>query len=810
MTPSLLRLAAPRLATATHTGVRPIPSRLFTTPALVALSRGYAQSSRDNATDRSEHLRRMFDDARYFGKHSLGTRTGLFGNRYLKSPHGLIDFSQQLLARAKALVADLLDSANTEHGKHTYVRRLDQLSDLLCRVIDVAEFIRVAHPQRQWVDAAQQTHEMMFEYMNQLNTNVELYTHLRDILTSPQVCDQLTPEEIEVGEYLRQDFERLGIAMDPETRDNFVAITQQILVLGSQFNAGVLELAAYLVTVPLWEVKLLPKQLQNDIMAYQSKFATKAGPTEVQIPLVGPLPYRILVLCPSESLRRRVWIALHNLGTDQVATLNQIVQYRAYLAHMLGYLSFSAYQLEHKMARHPTNVLTFLSNLQQKLRPGVEDELRELVRGTGVPPLAPGKQIIDAVKPWDRDYLLNRAYGGPVTTSTAAEREGMAPPLDSVLARDNEAFTGSNPEADPINFVPRTDIRKELEAVLAQFPPISEYLSVGTVVAGLLELFQAIYNVELIPEAAARGETWESQVRKLRVYDHTKGETMGFLYLDFWSAKVLPSHFTIVCLRKLNRDLGDDVVGQVPVDNGHQLPVVLLVCNFAAMSTKPTLLTLEQVDTIFHEMGHAMHLMIGRTDLHNLLGTRCATDFVELPLVLMELFAKDPRVLCRIGRHIDTDEPLPKALLQAQQQQTGQLSACEAFMQLKMAMLDQVLHDELVIANLHHFDSTPVYHGLEKHLQVFADTELTWHGKFPHLFSYGLVYYLYLLDRAIAEKVWQELFEADPWLRTAGDRYKNAILKWGGTRDPWLCLADALQDSSLAKGDAQAMETIVQ
>lgn len=130
-----------------------------------------------------------------------------------------------------------------------------------------------------------------------------------------------------------------------------------------------------------------------------------------------------------------------------------------------------------------------------------------------------------------------------------------------------------------------------------------------------------------------------------------------------------------------------------------------------------------------------------------------------------------------------------------------------------MALLDQVLHNESVVDfsnqdSLKNFSSTSVYHKLESELKVFADQWSTWHGKFPHLFSYGAVYYSYLLDRAIAEKIWNGLFEKDPWSRAAGEKYKESILKWGGARDPWLCLADALDDEALSKGDARAMEII--
>ncbi|CAN3377354.1 hypothetical protein DIURU_003400 [Diutina rugosa] len=719
----------------------------------------------------NNHLRRIFDDYSYFsGFNSNFPKAGLFGNSYLKTPKGLLEFSSDSLNRAKLLVNDLLGTAHTEEGKLSYIRRLDQLSDVLCRVIDVAEFIRVAHPQKQWIDAAQQTHEVMFEYMNQLNTNVELYTHLRDILADPEVCDQLTEEEIQVGEYLKQDFERSGIHMDPETRENFVTITQQISVLGSMFNSNVGELAEYSIQVPLFEVKQLEPSLEQDIMAYQSRFASKPSQGHVHIPLVGNIPYRILSMCPSEGLRKRVWIALHNSKPDQIKTLNSIIQYRAYLAHMLGFPSFAAYQLEHKMARSPENVMTFLRNLQSKLvgssvgnnsqLGGVMHELRNLYsHKEGSRVLASNGEVMDSVKPWDRDYLVRQQQNQP---------------------------------EEPL-------------------PSISPYLSVGTVISGLSRLFESIYNVEFIPVPTNRGETWDSQVRKIAVYDRASQKTIGYLYLDFWSQKVLPSHFTIVCSRKLNADLDDDVSGQVFTDDSqnYQLPVISLVCNFASSPKAVTLLTLDQVDTIFHEMGHAMHSMIGRTDLHNLSGTRCSTDFVELPSVLMESFARDPRVLCTIARHYQTDEPLPAELLEKQQNDKVILNNCEEFMQSKMAMLDQLLHDGDVIKNLENFDSTPIYHELERRLRIFADVESTWHGKFPHLFSYGSVYYSYLLDRAIADRVWKELFADDPWSREAGERYKNSILKWGGTRDPWKCLADALDDPELVAGDSHAMEKIV-
>lgn len=749
-----------------------------------------------------EHLRKVFDDQKYFdsftrsashdGRMSSifsGNLAGLFRNKSLASPLGLVEFSKKSLEDAKRLVADMMrEVKSSREGRLHYIRKLDQLSDILCRVIDVAEFIRVTHPSQKWTNAAQRTHEIMFEYMNQLNTNVELYENLRGLLEDPLIRAHLSQEEMEVGEYLKQDFERSGIHMDPTTRSNFVNITQEISLLGSHFNNEIHNLESYWCEISRSEFQCIDDTiLKNEIYGFQSRAPDRKNgdSSRVYVPLAGHIPYTILSKCPVESVRRKVWIALHNSPKDQIDTLNAFVKYRAILAKMLGYKSFAHYQLEHKMAKNPENVMTLLANLQHGLLNrdvGVCQEVRKLhgFKDSNSASMS-DLDVLDDVKPWDREFLLAQ--------------------LQAKMYHDEEALNN-----------------------------ISEYFSVGTIVSGLCKLFKSIYNVSLIPEATLKGETWDaSQVRKLNVFDLSTNKKLGYLYLDFWSPKVLPSHFTIVCLRKLNTDIAseskDEMKSLVQLDEKeqYQLPVISLVCNFLKPSDsgigrfagvekeKPTLLTLDQVDTIFHEMGHAMHSMIGRTDLHNLSGTRCLTDFVELPSVLMESFSRDPRVLCKIATHYETKEPLPEALLAKHQAHRVLLDGCETFMQSKMAMLDQALHNEDIInQGMQGFDSTVVYHSLESSLKVFADRWSTWHGKFPHLFSYGAVYYSYLLDRAIAEKVWSGLFKDDPWSREAGQRYRDCILKWGGTRDPWVCLADALGDDRLRKGDPKAMEIIGQ
>lgn len=746
-----------------------------------------------HTTALQEPIKKLFDSQKYFANFNQSDswilrspNVGLFGNHKLKNPEGLIRFSEESLIKAKRLVSDMIAEAkNTHIGKLTYIRKLDQLSDILCRVIDVAEFIRVTHTSQKWVEAAQDTHEIMFEYMNQLNTNVELSDILSNILHL-SITDDLSIEEIEVGKHLLRDFERSGISMDPQIREAFVEITQEISVLQAAFNEGINNIDNVWCKFPRQEFEMITDEdLKQEIMNLQSA-APKSKASEILIPLIGATPFEILKRCPSEKLRKTVWVALHNSTQDQVNILEAFLKSRAYLANIMGYKSYSHYQLEHKMAKTPQNVTAFLQNLQTTLlqkNDGVLKELKEFysLKENYDPKASPDK-VARAVKPWDRDYCLTKQN------------------------RMN----------------PHNEVSED----------ISEYLSVGTIMSGLNKLLESIYNIRMVPERVGKGETWDhNQVRKLGFIDLTTKEHIGYLYVDFWSKKALPSHFTIVCSRELNSDLGteskDEMLDLVHLNEARdcQLPVISLVCNFKKPKSSdiknfkiadrdmPTLLTLEQVDTIFHEMGHAVHSMLGRTKLHNLSGTRCLADFVELPSVLMERFSNDPRVLCKIAKHYQTEEPLSEELLKRYQKNRHLLKACETYMQSKMALLDQALHDEEVgdfsKANpFEAFDSTRVYHDLERQLKVFSDEYSTWHARFSHLSAYGSVYYSYLLDGAIAENVWNGLFKENPWSREAGEKFKQSVLKWGGTRDPWLCLADALDNEDLGKGDARAMKII--
>lgn len=731
-----------------------------------------------NAPENDPELKRQAKKPSLFNSFSPfssqpGESVGLFCNPYLKSPKGLKKFAEETLVSARALTDHMIEDQSAE-SLRSYIQELDRLSDMLCRVIDLCEFVRVAHPDSSFVKAAEECHYQLFEHMNILNTSKPLFDKLEKVLFDKKlnIKQSLTKEEVAVGELLYADFKKSGIDMDSSTGETFVQLSSYIANAGQEFNNNI--------TVPKDpSVKLKRSEWkESDIKPEYLKSLSRGFDGSLTIPIYGHVPFELLRSSPNKLIREKIWIALHNVPQEQLQLLTNLLRCREILAKLMGCKNYSEYALTDKMARNPENVIGFLRGLINDIKPHVLKELRTLSNFYSEDKKNQNDSISDdelvkTIKPWDREYLLTRH-------------------LLSQKSSQNEDIT--------------------------------KYFSLGTVVSGLSKLFHSIYGIKLVPKKLQPGEVWSDDVRRFDAV--SENGKVGIMYLDLLQRRGKtphPAHFTVCCSRRLHEKELDSkdpfnlslpttsTVETIKQDNKvYQLPVISLVCNYHVdVSSGVVCLTLDQVATLFHEMGHAMHSMLGRTELHNVSGTRCQTDFVELPSILHETFARDERVLASFGKHYETGKPVPKELVKKHLASDKLLTYTETFGQVKMALLDQLYHGASDCnINDPSFDLIKLYHELESNLQILADTKSSWPGKFGHLYSYGALYYSYLLDRAIAAKVWKKLFEENPFSREAGEKLKNEVLRWGGSRDPWVCLSKVLDEKELAKGDVNAMKCI--
>ena len=745
----------------------------------VPLLRSTASHAQDDHT-----LRKVFDSKPFWRDFSQSAgvkshRAGLIGNNYLTTPQGFQAFANSAVAKCDALVKKTL-AASTVEDYRSMAKDLDRVSDLLCRVIDLSDFIRATHPDPKFVRAANEAYLYVFEYMNVYNTEIGLNTQLKKALSMPEVTSQWTREEKTVAEILVKDFAKSGIDLPTEQREKFVSLSNEVAEAGTEFTNKM--------------------EYASDHVALTNKQLNGVDPTLVQkltwwnkavIPLYDRSARIVASTALDESARQAIYVADRTASQGSIARLDKLLMKRAELAKLTGYKSYGQLALGEKMSKSPEAVNNFLTTLNQSNRSQFQDETARL--------LAANQDQNDAsgiVAPWNHAFLLNRMMQTQVSAAARTSRSRLHEMLPS-------------------------------------------YFSAGNVIAGLSQLFNRLYGVRFVARPSPPGECWDNSVRRLDVLTESD-EHVAVLYCDLFSRPGKPpnpAHFTLLCSREITDEEIDEarLTGQhfndgMPVSvtvssagkaSHRQLPTIALVCDFPEPSSgsgQPALLSLQSLTTLFHEMGHAIHSILGRTSMQGIAGTRCATDIAELPSILMEYFVQDPSVLQLFARHWKTDEVMPMEMIEAMRKQQRSRAdvtgAWENENQILMAMLDQTYHSQDVVAALDsgRYDSTRVFHQVwNKHGSVPEPQGTAWQGFFGHLFGYGAAYYAYLFDRAIARQVWRRTFadgqHSAAISRESGEHFKDSVLRWGGGRDPWLCLEDLMGDGKgvLAEGGEKAM-----
>jgi oligopeptidase A len=299
---------------------------------------------------------------------------------------------------------------------------------------------------------------------------------------------------------------------------------------------------------------------------------------------------------------------------------------------------------------------------------------------------------------------------------------------------------------------------------------VKQYFPETRVLPGMFKLVETIYGLRIEPSTAP---TWHPAVRFYAIRDRS-GQRVGEFYVDLYAR---PS--------KRGGAWMDEAVTRRIKDGRVQAPVAYLNCNFSApVAGKPALFTHEEVNTLFHEFGHGLHHLLTRVDHLGVSGINGVEwDAVELPLQFMENFCWEWDVLRPMTAHVDTGEPLPRALFDKMLAAKNFQSGMQTVRQLEFSLFDLQLH--------HDFDPDGRKSALDLLNEVRARVAVVLpppFNRFPHNFShifaggYAAGYYSYKWAEVLSADAYS-LFEENGVLdpRT-GQRFWDEILSVGGSR----------------------------
>ena len=290
---------------------------------------------------------------------------------------------------------------------------------------------------------------------------------------------------------------------------------------------------------------------------------------------------------------------------------------------------------------------------------------------------------------------------------------------------------------------------------------------------GMFAIYQRIFGLKF--QRVDPPYKWVDDLQLYSVSDASTGEPMGLFYLDMFPREGKYNHFA---------EFG--IIDGKLLENGtYQRPVVTLICNFPApQPNRPSLLPHEDVVTLFHEFGHAMHAILTRAKYARFSGTSVPGDFVEAPSQMLENWAWDKKVLDSFAAdYRDPTKKIPSAILDQLKASKLAIEGAYYRRQLVFGLTDLALHTQIHAANAD--QAQPMADGIAAKTFFAQPPGTAWLAYFGHLMGYDAGYYGYAWADAIAADM-ATVFEKAPdgfFDRAAGRRLREEIYAKGGSRD---------------------------
>ena len=563
-----------------------------------------------------------------------------------------------------------------------------------------------------------------------ISLNAALWVRVRTVAETPAVR-ALTGVHRRLVDETMADFRQAGADLPLEKRQRLEALQSELAQLTQRYSENVLD------GTNKWELVIDDERRLAGLPAHavaaarRSAEAKKLGTPERPVwrfTLHMPSQEPFMTYLEDAALRREMWTAAAAVGTtaphDNTELIRRILTLRAEKAALLGQADFADLVLARRMAKTGARALSFLEDFQQRAAPAFARECRELEEFKG---RNTGSSEVGRLAPWELAFWSER------------------------LRRERYAFD------------------EEL---------LRPYFPMAGVIAGLFELVNRIFGLQVKECAPGTFETWHSEVKFYEMHDRDVRH-LGSFYAD-WHPRES---------KRGGAWMGSLITGG-PTPTGGRAPHLGYICGNLTPPNgqRPALLTHREVETVFHEFGHLLHHLLGEVEIKSLNGTNVAWDFVELPSQIMENWCWERASLDLFARHFETGARIPDEIFEKLTAAKNFRAACATMRQVAFAKMDLLLHRRTTAWSGGE-DVEPVARALIA--ECLTPTEPpapTIVKRFNHLFSdpvgYAAGYYSYK---------WAEVLDADAFSRFRSEGIFNAevgrefvekILSRGNSADP--------------------------
>ena len=300
---------------------------------------------------------------------------------------------------------------------------------------------------------------------------------------------------------------------------------------------------------------------------------------------------------------------------------------------------------------------------------------------------------------------------------------------------------------------------------------LKPYFKLENVINGVFTIAEQLYGLQF--EEINTIDKYHDDVLTYKVTD-SDGNYISVFYADFFPRS-----------GKRNGAWMTSYKPQQIKNKVNERPHVSIVCNFTKPTkTKPSLLTFNEVTTLFHEFGHALHGMLANTTYNSLSGTSVSWDFVELPSQVLENWCYEKEALELFAKHYETGEVIPMEYVQKIKESASFHEGMQTLRQLSFGLLDMGWHSQNPesITSVKDFETKAF-----SETQLYPDIpENCMSTAFSHIFQggYSSGYYSYKLAEVLDADAFEYFLQEGIFNKDVANKFKKYVLSKGGTEKP--------------------------